>query len=179
MDYFSMKTRTEDKKKYVKENSGPYPAGSQPRCLLLLPVPAKGMYLSEYKACNLHSNEAISSTGTTGYSRTNHVLCQPLAWEECFTICSNKYGKSSVKHQKHLSELLGIMALLFREQYIMEFLSRPHGHLLAPSPQDSRQHCAPQGNAGVGRSAGVSLDMCHRAWLRTHYKKLHGMLSEN
>lgn len=169
----------EDKKKYVKENSGPNPAGSQPRCLLLLPVPAKGMCLSEYKACSLHSNEAISSTGTACYNRTNHIFCQPLAREECFTICSNKYEKSNVKHQKHLSELLGIMVLLFREWYIMEFPSRPHGHLPASSSQDSRQHCAPQGNSGVGRSTGVSLDMCHCAWLQTHYKKLHGMLSEN
>lgn len=179
MDYFSLKTRAEDKKKYVKENAGPYPAGSQPRCLLLLPFPAKGMYLSEYKACSLHSNEAINSTGTTGYSKTNHIFCQPLAREERFPICSNKYGKSNVKHQKYLSELLGVMVLLFRGRYIMEFSSRPHRHLPAPSPQESQQRYAPQGNAGVGRSAGVSLDMCHRAWLGTHYKKLHGMLSEN
>lgn len=132
MDYFSLKTKLEDKKKYVKENAGPYSAGSQPRCLPLLLVPAKGMYLSEYKACSLHSNEAISSTGTAGYRRTNHIFCQPLAREERFTVCSHKYGKSNVKHQKYLSELLGVMVLLFRGWYIMEFPSRPQRLLPAP-----------------------------------------------
>lgn len=143
-------------------------------------VPSKGIHLSEYKAHRLHSNEAINSTGSAGYRRTNHIFCQALAWKNRFTICSNKYVKSNVKHQKHLSELLEIMRLLFRGLHIMKFPSRTHKSPSLPHPHEkSWQHRASPCNADVGRSSSMSLDMCHRTWLQTLYKKLHGMLSEN
>ena len=120
--------------KYAKENSGSYPTGSLPRCPLFLLVPPEGIYLSEYKACSPHSNEAINTTGNAGYRRTKHIFCQAPARKERFIICSNKYVQSNVKHQKHLSELLEIMKLLFRGLYIMEFPSRPHKDTSLPLP---------------------------------------------
>ena len=88
---FSLKIRTEDNMKYAKENSGSYPTGSLPRCPLFLLVPPEGIYLSEYKACSPHSNEAINTTGNAGYRRTKHIFCQAPARKERFIICSNKY----------------------------------------------------------------------------------------
>lgn len=134
--FFCLQTRTENNMKYAKENSGSYLAGSQPRCPLPLLVPPKGIHLSGYKEDSLRSNEAINSTGTASYRRTNYMFHQALRRKEQFTVCSNKYMTSKVKNQKHLSELLEIMRLLFGGMYIMEYPSRPSQGTNLHPPQE-------------------------------------------
>lgn len=97
-------------------------------------VPPKGVRLSEHKAHSLRPDEAINSTRTAGDRGANHIFCQTLAWKEHFTICSSKYVKSDVKHQKHLSEPLEIMSLVQRTVYNGISIKAKQSHRSAPAP---------------------------------------------
>lgn len=129
-----------------------------------VPPPPKGTYLSEYKVYSLRSDEAINPTGTVVHRGTNSIFCQALTQTERFTIRSNKYVKSNVKHRNHLPELSEIIWLLFRGLCIMGYPSRLNQSTSLPHSQEGgRQHHASphyrswDGSSGVGQMCVTSL----------------------